>query len=96
MFWNKKENVNNVKENEKTEQTNSKEKEIKIGSFGAIKNIVKTVFRKRDYKIEPRNITKEDKKAAILTVIIVIAIGLILWLIPFTRNFVEDIIFFRV
>lgn len=93
MFWNRKEN--NVEENEKTEQANPKEKEIKVGSFGAIKNIVKLVFRKRDYKIEPRNITKEDKKAAVLTVIVVLAIGLILWFIPFTRKFVEDIIFFR-
>ena len=94
MFWNKKEdNIDNNVEN--TNQTEKKEKEVKVGSFGAIKNIVKTVFKKRDYKIEPRNITKEDKKAAILTVIVVIAIGLILWVIPFTRGFVEDIIHFR-
>ena len=49
MFWNKKEeNIdNNVNNTNQTENNEKKEKEIKVGSFGAIKNIVKTVFRKR-------------------------------------------------
>ena len=53
------------------------------------------VFKKRDYKIEAREITKEDKKAAIITAAIIIGLGLLLWFLPFTHQFFEDIIFLR-
>lgn len=55
----------------------------------------KFLFKKRDYTVEKREITKEDKKAAIITAVIIIGVGLLLWFLPFTHQFFEDIIFLR-
>lgn len=70
-------------------------KEKTVGSFSNLVDLVKGIFKKRDFKIEKREITKDDKKAAILTIIIVIALGLLLWFLPFTHKFMEDFIFLR-
>ncbi|MBR3002797.1 MAG: hypothetical protein IKF38_04475 [Clostridia bacterium] len=89
MFWNKKESeINN---NENKQQTKKK----KPGSFDGVKELSKMIFKKRDYKIEAREISKEDKKAALITAAIIIGIGLLLWFLPFTHQFFEDIIFLR-
>ena len=74
----------------------TKKKRQKPGSFEGVRELSKLVFKKRDYKIEPRNITKEDKKAAIITAVIIIGLGLLLWFLPFTHQFFEDVIFLRV
>lgn len=81
MFFKKKEKEN--------EQKNT------VGTFSGLVNLTKSVFKKRDLKIEKREITKEDKKAALLTVIIVVGLGLLLWFLPFTHKFMEDFIFLR-
>ena len=73
-----------------------KEKKKKVSSFSTITELTKSIFKKRDLKIEKREITKEDKKAAILAVLIFIALIAILWFLPFTHQFMEDIIFLRI
>lgn len=73
-----------------------KEKEKKEGSFAAITELTKSIFRKRDLKIEKREITKEDKKAAIFAVLIFIGIIALLWFLPFTHQFMEDVLFLRI
>lgn len=72
-----------------------KKKEKSVGSFSNLVELTKGIFKKRDFKVEKREITKEDKKAAIITVIIVIVLGLLLWFLPFTHKFMEDFIFLR-
>lgn len=93
MWWNKKDNSKNIKETVEKEQTTKKKKS---GSFDGVKDLSKMLFKKRDYKIEKREITKEDKKAAIITACIIIGIGLLLWFLPFTHKFFEDFLFLRV
>ncbi len=73
-----------------------KEKKPKTHSYDGVVNLSKTIFKKKDYKIEKREVTKEDKKAAIITACIIIGIGLLLWFLPFTHKFIEDVIFLRV
>ena len=54
-------------------------------------DLIKEIFKKRK-KGEHREIKKEDKIAALLTLIIVIVLGVILWFIPATNGFIRDII----
>ena len=80
---------------QKTEiQENTKEKQMPaIGSFGAIINIVKNLFRKREGgKFNIKNIKREDYIAAGLTAVIIIALGVILWFIPATRGFIRSLV----
>ena len=67
----------------------------KPGSFDGVRDLSKMLFKKRDFKIEKREITKEDKKAAIITVCIIVGLGLLLWFLPFTHQFFEDVLFLR-
>lgn len=73
-----------------------KEKEIKTGSFRSVAELTKSVFRKRDIKFDKSKITKEDKKAAILAVLIFIGLILLLWFLPFTHQFIEDVLCLRI
>lgn len=77
-------NINN-------EQTNTKQH--KVGTFMSIVDLTKLLFRKRNIKKEgPRKIQKEDKMAAIITLVIVIILGIILWFIPATNGFLRSLI----
>lgn len=73
-----------------------KEKYTGAGSFTSLSNLTKMVFKKRDIKIEKKEFTKEDKKAAILAVLVFIGFILLLWFLPFTHKFIEDVIFLRI
>ena len=112
MLWNKiwkKENSNQEQNNQNGQQnpetmadttnetgTADRKKKNKPGTFDGIRNLTSLLFKKRDYKIELREVKKEDKKAAIITVVIIATIALLLWFLPFTHKFFEDIIFLRV
>ena len=69
----------------------------KPGSFGAIVEITKMVFR--DFakgRQKRREIEKDPKKNAIaivLTIIVLIIIGIILWFIPFTNGWMRELLF---
>lgn len=84
------------KDNDENEEVEKKVKKKKPGSFDGVKEVAKLVFKKRDYKIEKREISKDAKKAAIITACIIIGIGLLLWFLPFTHQFFEDVLFLRV
>ncbi len=72
-----------------------KEKYTGPGSFKSVVELGKTVFKKRDYNIDVKNVNKDAKKALILTVLIIVGLGLLLWFLPFTHQFFEDILFLR-
>lgn len=75
---------------------NKKEKRAEVGSFKAIIELTKELFKfrkdlpKRD---EKRQITKIDIIAVILTIVIVVLIGVVLWFIPFTNGFMRELMF---
>ncbi len=88
---NKQKTDNYRTENINNEQTNTKQH--KVGTFMSIVDLLKEVFRKRNIKKEgPRKIQKEDKMAAIITLVIVIILGIILWFIPATNGFLRSLI----
>lgn len=89
-------NIQNGANNQEVTNNKKKTKRKKPGSFDGVRDLTKMIFRERNLKIEKREITKEDKKAALITAIIIIGIGLLLWFLPFTHKFFEDIILLRI
>ena len=87
----------NVKsENLKNNSTNNgyenrEIKQHKVGTIMSMVDLIKEIFKKRK-KGERTEIKKEDKIAALLTLIIVVILGVILWFIPATNSFIRDII----
>ena len=77
------------KDNEKNENGEEKKKK-KVGSFDGLKSVAGEVFKKRDYKIEKRELTNEDKKAVLYTALVVVGIIVLLFALPFTRQFIID------
>ena len=86
MFFNKK---------DKEKNENVENQKYKSSSFSGAVDLMKNIFKKREYKVEKREITKEDKKAVLYTFIIIVGLALILWFLPFTHQFIEDFIFLR-
>lgn len=68
-----------------------KQKPIAVGTFGAMKSLFKDVFKKRE-KIDFKNAKREDIMAGIITIVIIILLGIILWIIPATRGFIRSLI----
>ena len=87
-------NTKNEKNNFNSNSNQSVNKEVKqhkVGTILSMVDLIKEVFKKRK-KGERREIKKEDKIAAVLTLVIVIILGVILWFIPATNSFIRDII----
>ena len=96
-------NIKNIKNTKNTKNQKSnfddnsnqsvtkEEKQHKVGTIMSMVDLIKEIFKKRK-KGEHREIKKEDKIAALLTLIIVIVLGVILWFIPATNGFIRDII----
>ena len=87
--------IENVEEDVEEEQITSQEtiRKHKIGSFGNLIELVKSIFKKR--KIVKKNLQREDIIAAGITVLVLIALSLILWNIPITNRFIRSQLFIR-
>ena len=87
-------NNSNSKEKKQTKKNekNIQQKQHKVGTIMSMVDLVKEIFRKRDKNKGPREIKKEDKIAAVITLIIVIVLGVILWFIPATNGFMRSLI----
>ena len=80
--------------NKEVEELNEKMKKHKVGTFSGLVALTKEVFKNRpQLKEKNRKVTKKDVIAIILTILIVIAIGVILWFIPFTNSWIRELIF---
>lgn len=80
--------------NKEIEELNEKTKKHKVGTFSGMITLTKEVFKNRPkLKKEDKKVTKTDIIAIILTIVIVIAIGIILWFIPFTNSWIKELIF---
>ena len=83
--------INNKKSREKLDNA---EGVYKVGSFSAIVALTKKLFSDRKFSID--NIVAPSKKgiiAVLLTIIIIIIIGIILWFIPFTNGWMRELLF---
>lgn len=73
------------------------EKEIekntyKVGTLSGILEVGKNVFRRRSNVKRTKEMTKKDMQAIGITIGIVIGLGIILWFVPFTNQFMRELI----
>lgn len=98
-------NTNDV-QNEKTkEKTDSKRKIMKkkndVGTIFGIIELIKEIFnttprnsrKQNQTRKESKGIDKTDFMALGLTIVVIIIIGVILWLIPFTNGWMRQLLF---
>lgn len=98
-------NTNDV-QNEKTkEKTDSKRKIMKkkndVGTIFGIIELIKEIFNTTPRKSRKQNQTRKESKgidktdfmALGLTIVVIIIIGVILWLIPFTNGWMRQLLF---
>lgn len=84
-----------AREKEKTlEQTKRKPK---VGSLGSMidltKELIHDLARSKEKRQKLKEMTKTDALAIILTIVVVILIGIILWFIPFTNGWMRELLF---
>lgn len=84
-----KEKINANSENVNEEKLNNDESKTQIGTFGSIINIVKELFSHKPDLKKVKNVQREDMIAAGLSVLIVVVLGLILWFVPFTHDWIK-------
>ena len=81
------------KEEEEIENLNTKMEKHKVGSFSGLITLVKELYKNKPKREELKEVTKRDILALILTIIIVISIGIVLWFIPFTNGWMRELLF---
>ena len=84
--------------NKKEKKSNQNESRTKIKQetlFTNLINRVKKITKEEELKVEKREVTKDDKKAIIITIAIILGLGLLLWILSFTHQFMEDFLFLR-
>lgn len=75
------------------DEFNKRMKKHKVGSFAGMIELLKELYKNKPKREEFKEMTKKDILAIILTIIIVIAIGIILWYIPFTNGWMRELLF---
>ena len=84
----------------KQEQRDTLQKTTKapqVGSFGAIIQIVKELIqdlaKSKQKQGKRKEMTKQDIFAILLTILVIIIIGVVLWFIPFTNGWMREFLF---
>lgn len=94
--------TNNTKNNPATKQEKKtfipkRKHQPQIGSLGSIillvKELIQDLVKQGKNRKKPKEMTQKDIFAIILTIIIVIFIGIILWFIPFTNGWMRQLLF---
>ena len=88
----KKKNEQEINKKE-VEDFNERMKKHKVGSFGGIIELCKELYKNKPKRDEMKEVTKKDILALILTIIVLILIGIILWFIPFTNGWMRELLF---
>ena len=98
-------NTNDVQNEKMKEKTDSKRKIMKkkndVGTIFGIIELIKEIFNTTPRKSRKQNQTRKESKgidktdfmALGLTIVVIIIIGVILWLIPFTNGWMRQLLF---
>ena len=65
----------------------------KIGSLSGVIELTKELYSNRPKREEFKEMTKKDIIAILLTIVVVIIIGIILWMLPFTNWWIRELLF---
>ena len=82
------------------QRESSKQQRVKkqnVGSLGSLidltKQLIHDLARSKEKRQEVKEITKKDVLAIVLTIIVIILIGIMLWFIPFTNGWMRELLF---
>ena len=78
---------------EQYDQEEKKRQAQKLGTLAGVIDFVKVLYNDRPKRKELADVTKKDLFAIVLAILIVIAIGVRLWCIPFTNGWIREILF---
>ena len=86
-------NARNTRPEPQNIQTQQVTKKPQIGTLDSAIELVKELYHDRPKRQEYKEMTKKDIIAILLTIVVVLAIGLILWAIPFTNGWMRELLF---
>lgn len=75
------------------DEFNQNMKRHKVGSFSGAIELLKEIYQNKSKRQEVKEVTRKDIVAIVLTIIVVILIGIILWYIPFTNGWMRELLF---
>lgn len=76
-----------------TNQEQKKQYNSHLGTMAGIVDLVKVLYNDRPKREEIKEITKKDFIALGLTIIVLVISCIILWCIPFTRSWINELLF---
>ncbi len=82
-----------VQKPKEVKQANDNNKKYKVGTLSGIIELIKELYKNKPKREEIKELTKKDFIAVILTIIVLIIIGIILWFIPFTNGWMRELLF---
>lgn len=86
-----KNNSNNSNQNR--EKLSKQEYRRKMSSFSGVIELTKELYKDKPKRDELKKITLKDIIAIIMTIIVIILIGMVLWFIPFTNSWMREFLF---
>ena len=79
-------------DDDRTEPNKKKKAKSKVGTLAGLIDLTKELYKNKPKREEFKEMTKKDITAILLTVVIMITIGIILWFIPFTNGWMRELI----
>ncbi len=81
------------KTQKEVEEFNQNMKRHKVGTFSGAIELLKEIYQNKSKREEVKEVTRKDIVAIILTIVVIILIGIILWYIPFTNGWMKELLF---
>lgn len=90
-------NYNNIRKQEKRNPLQRRDYKPQVGSFASILQLMKELIydlaKSKEKREQIKEVTRQDVFAIVLTIIVIILIGVILWFIPFTNGWMRELLF---
>ena len=83
-------NDNSLLDDEKEEKRRLNQN---LGTINGVMDLLKTLYKSRPKRQEFKEMTKKDLLALVLTILVVIAVGILLFSLPFTRDWMNELLF---
>lgn len=74
-------------------ENNQEEQKSKVGTLNSMFDLCKELYNSKPKREEFKEFTKKDIIALLITIVIVIVIGLILWFVPATKTWINELLF---
>lgn len=85
-------NANGRKQNT-NENLSNQEYRKKMGTFSGVIELTRELYKNKPKRDELKKVTQNDIIAIILTIIVIILIGILLWFLPFTNGWMREFLF---